>query len=1073
MLSDLTKLRGAMGGGEEDQQQQQHTPIEANDTLQSRAYARVLHLLSEGPVSGLVNGYSSIYFNGTPLFSSDGSLNFQGTNVLFNAGHPHLVQNYFPGFAEVESEINVETEVTLATPVVRTITNLDADAVRVRVAVPGLQTTDTTTGDINGASIPLVVELKRFGGSWAQVISETISGKTSARYEKQYRVQLVGTGPWDIRVRRTNTESSSQFVSDRLFFSAFTELVEEKLTYPHSAICGVTFESTQFRQPPTLGFELRGKLVLVPNNYNPETRVYSGIWNGTLVQAYSNNPAWCFYDLLSNNRYGIGDLINASAIDTAALYALGQYCDELVPDGNGGYEPRYTLNVYIQTQADAWKVLSNIMSICNGMIYGGDGGGVTVVADRPSDPVIQYSEANVIRADGGHYFEYSGSGRDARHNAAVVTWNDPANGYRQALEPYTDDEAVVAQGYRELQFAPFGCTSQGQALRAAKWSIATEQRETDTITFGVGLDSALVRPGNVFRVQDPKRTGKRFAGRLIGAQTTTLLAIDAPITIESGKTYEAAIMLATGALSDWVTVTNSAGATSSLSLAAALPATPAEHAIWMVQANDLSASLWRCLSLQEDGRGAFQVTGISHDPTKQTFVETGIQLPTPPTNTLFSPNAVTGLSLQEALVLGTGGAICQVTVTWNPIARANGYQYRWRRDSTAWVSWIHTTSTGFELVGALAGTYDVQVYATNLISNGQPASLSQYVAGLGALPADIPWFLVSGDVLSWGHVTDLDVIVGGGYEIRYQSGSNVNWGTASYLFSGILTSSPATIPFELSGVHTFLIKAVDSSGNYSRSPMTIVRGLGDPVLRNAVEVQDLRAQAWPGSIVGGTIISGNIDANNIAAWYRPDEATWYAGSAEDWYGNNFEALTYTTNTLTLAERKVGATIYLETDIVGDSVAVSFKAAGYEPWYRPESETWFAPDDEPWFGWGETDWQPIVAGQELLDAHYLFRVQTSATQVQGRISQFKCIIDYPDIIEYFEDLLVPNIGVRLPIQRAYLAIKNVQLTLQSNGTTARTVEYVDKEAIAGPLVRVFDSSHNMVGGAKVDARIVGY
>jgi hypothetical protein len=1067
-MMPFEKYKGRMGG---DEPEQPHTPVEANDTLQSRAYARMLHLVSEGPIRGFANGHRSIFFNDTPLYGSDGALNFQGVGVVANLGYPHGLQSYFPGFPGVETEIGVEVEVTLVAPVVRTVTQLDSDAVRVRVAIPGLQTTDRERGDINGYSLPLAIDYKPFGGGWINVITETISGKASARYEKEYRLQLSGAGPWDVRVRRLDAESESQFTSNRLVFSAYTALVDEKLTYPNRAVIGVTFDASQFRQTPTQSFELYGMLVQVPSNYDPLTRAYSGIWSGTFITAWTNNPAWCFYDMVTNNRYGLGDLVTPDAVDKAALYALGQYCDGLVPDGRGGFEPRYTLNCYLQTQGDAWQVLANIASACNAMIYGGDSGGITLVADRPQEPEMQYTEANVVNQDGA-FFEYSGSARDARHNTAIVGWNDPDDGHRQALESYRDDLSVVNEGYREMQFAPLGITSQGQAKRAAKWAIVTEQKQTDTVTFKVGLDSAYLRPGAVFRIQDPKRTAVRLGGRLQGLQTLSAVTLDKPILIEVGKTYQAAIMQADGSLSAMVNVTNGAGNVATLTLATPLAQMPLAGRIWLVQVSDLQPTQWRCVSMMMESDATFNVVGVQHNPQKYAEIESGIVLPAAPTNRPAFPASPRGFVLEESLVLGTGGPLAQVVVSWQSVARAWRYFWRYRRDASAWSAWAETAATSFELQGVLAGLYDVQVYAQNVLGASPIANFSQQVLGLGARPSDVQGFLVDASTLSWQMVGDLDVRYGGGYELRSFAGTFGSWDSAVPMFTGLLTSSPVTMPVTTPGVMTVMIKAVDSSGNYSVDPALVVLGLGDIAITNIVESTDYKALGFPGVLTDCAVTALDLLADDASELFWADDALpFWRGDTDLFWTGTYKAMEYQFS-YAVNTRDAGARLALNSAIKGDGVMLVYRKDTQGIFWGADGNNFWASDTNLFWP-GPSAWQVWPGTISVEPGQYDFKLSISNGPNRGEVSALTLILDVDDESESLGDVSIDAGGARLVLTKNYRSIKAVQLTLQAGAGTARTVEVLDKlvAGASGPLVQCFDTNHIGVS-AVIDAFVQG-
>ncbi|HXF66197.1 MAG TPA: phage tail protein, partial [Burkholderiales bacterium] len=364
--------KGGGGGG--------RTPQEAPDSLRSRAWARVIDVVSEGEIEGLVDGLKSIYLDDTPVINTDGSENFSGVTIATRTGTQ--AQDYVPGFAAAESEIAVATEVKAATPVVRSVSNTNLSAVRVTVSVPQLTYQDPSTGDISGTSVELAIDLQNAGGGWQEVRRDTISGKTTSRYQRSYRIELPAPGPWDIRVRRITPDSTQSNLQNKTFWDSYTEIIDAKLRYPNTALVALQVDSAQFNRIPRRGYDIRGLRVRVPVNYDPDTRSYSGIWDGTWKIAWTDNPAWCFYDLLTNERYGLGAYIDEVQVDKWALYEIARYCDELVPDGFGGTEPRFTCNLYLQTRQEAFTVLQQMAAIFRGMVWWSQGA-LTAVADKP------------------------------------------------------------------------------------------------------------------------------------------------------------------------------------------------------------------------------------------------------------------------------------------------------------------------------------------------------------------------------------------------------------------------------------------------------------------------------------------------------------------------------------------------------------------------------------------------------------------------------------------------------------------------------------------------------------------
>lgn len=502
--------KGGGGGGGS-------TPTEDPDSLRSRSLARIIDLIGEGEIEGFAdpsNRFRCIYLDGTPIENSDGSRNFKGVTVASRNGTQN--QSYVPGFPAAESEQAVGVKVTQSTPVVRTISSSIYDSVRVTISIPQLTKVNTKTGDTTGTSVRIAIDIQPSGGSWDQVKQDTISGKTTTKYLRSYNIKLTGSAPWNIRVRRITDDSTSTFLADETWFESYTQITSSKLRYPNSAYVAMVIDSQQFSNIPTRGYDMKLMRIRIPSNATVRadgSLTYSGIWDGTFQIAWSTNPAWVFYDLISMNRYGLGDYIAESQIDKWALYQIGQYCDELVPDGFGGTEPRFSCGLlYIQERADAFKVVNDLASIFRGMVYWA-GGQITPTQDSPSDPVALFTNANV---EGG-MFTYQGSSGKTRHTVALVGWNNPQNLYKSEPEYVEDAEGIALYGVTPASVAAVGCTSRGQAHRVGKWMLYTERYETETVSFRSGLSGAIVRPGEVINVADAARAGIRLGGRVVSA----------------------------------------------------------------------------------------------------------------------------------------------------------------------------------------------------------------------------------------------------------------------------------------------------------------------------------------------------------------------------------------------------------------------------------------------------------------------------------------------------------------------------------------------------------------------------
>lgn len=510
-----------------------HTPREAKDNLKSTQLLSVIDAISEGPIEGPVDGLKSVLLNSTPVLDSEGNTNISGVTVVFRAGEQE--QTPPEGFESSGSETVLGTEVKYDTPITRTITSANIDRLRFTFGVQALVET-TSKGDRNPSEVRLLVQIQRNGG-WVTEKDITIKGKTTSQYLASVVVGSLPPRPFNIRMRRMTPDSTTDQLQNKTLWSSYTEIIDVKQCYPNTALVGVQVDSEQFgSQQVSRNYHLRGRILQVPSNYNPQTRQYSGIWDGTFKPAYSNNPAWCLWDMLTHPRYGMGKRLGAADVDKWALYVIGQYCDQSVPDGFGGTEPRITCNAYLTTQRKAWDVLSDFCSAMRCMpVWNGQT--LTFVQDRPSDKVWTYNRSNVVMPDDGAPFRYSFSALKDRHNAVEVNWIDPNNGWETATELVEDTQAIARYGRNVTKMDAFGCTSRGQAHRAGLWLIKTELLETQTVDFSVGAEGLRHVPGDVIEICDDDYAGISIGGRVLAVNSQTrTLTLDREITLPSSGT---------------------------------------------------------------------------------------------------------------------------------------------------------------------------------------------------------------------------------------------------------------------------------------------------------------------------------------------------------------------------------------------------------------------------------------------------------------------------------------------------------------------------------------------------------
>ncbi|MDN7419512.1 host specificity protein J [Burkholderia dolosa] len=700
--SGLKRISGAKGGGGGG------GGGESPDSLHSVARAKVLDIISEGPILGLAKGMQSVYLDGTPIQNADGSVNFQNYSVDVRTGT--LDQDFMPGFPAVERESAVGVALTSDAPWVRQVQNTQLTAVRIRFGVPALQKSDPSAG-VFGYRIEYAIDLSVDGGSYAEVLRAAFDGKTTSLYERSHRIELPrATTGWLVRVRRITPNAHSSLIADTVNIEAITEIIDRKLRYPATALIGMTFDARSFSQVPVRSYGVRGLIIRVPSNYDPDTRTYSGAWDGTFKPAWTNNPAWVFYDLLLNERYGLGKTVDASMIDKWGLYEIARYCDVMVSDGRGGVEPRFTCNCVIQSSADAFKVLQDIAGVFRGIAYWGPGA-VVASADMPSDPVYVYTAANVI--DGA--FRYVGSERKTRYTVALVSYNDPANQYKQAVEYVPDDDGIARYGVVKTQITAFGCTSQAQAHRVGQWILLTSRYESGTVSFRVGLDGVLVGPGQVIAIADPRKAGRRIGGRILAAAGAVVTLDKAP-TVTVGDRFTA--ILPSGVAQSRA-VKSIDGDT--LTLVERFDADPVPGAVWMIEGSDVAAQLYRVISVQEsddDGRIEYTITATMHEPGKYAAIDDGAQIQQRPVTvvppSVQSPPA--NVRITSYSVIDQGISKTTMVIAWDAADKAVSYLAEWRKDNGDWVSMAPTGGLQVEVPGIYQGRYVARVRAQNVMN---------------------------------------------------------------------------------------------------------------------------------------------------------------------------------------------------------------------------------------------------------------------------------------------------------------------------------------------------------------------
>ncbi|SAD76236.1 Phage-related protein%2C tail component [Enterobacter hormaechei] len=742
------KITGRKGGSSSSR-----TPTEQPDDLQSVAKAKILVALGEGEFAGQLTG-KDIYLDGTALENADGSQNFSGVTWEFRAGTQ--AQKYIQGIPGTENEISVGTEVTSATAWTRTFTNTQLSAVRLRLKWPSLFKQEDD-GDLVGYSVNYAIDLQTDGGTWQTVLNTSVTGKTTSGYERSHRIDLPQAGStWTIRLRKITADANSAKIGDTMTLQSFTEVIDAKLRYPNTALLYIEFDSSQFNGSiPQISCEPRGRVIRVPDTYDPETRSYSGTWTGAFKWAWTDNPAWIFYDLVVSDRFGLGHRLTAANIDKWTLYQVAQYCDQMVPDGKGGdgTEPRYTCNVYIQDRNDAYTVLRDFAAIFRGMTYWG-GDQIVALADMPRDVDYSYTRANVV----GGRFTYSSSTTKTRYTTALVSWSDPGNAYADAMEPVFEQALVARYGFNQLEMTAIGCTRQSEANRKGRWGILTNNKDR-VVSFDVGLDGNIPQPGYIIAVADELLSGKVMGGR-ISAVNGRVIKLDRVadaaagdrliLNLPSGASQSRTIQAVNG---ESVTVTT------------AYSETPQAEAVWVVESNELYAQQYRVVSVADNDDGTFTITGAWHDPDKYARIDTGAIIDQRPVSVIppgnQSPPA--NIVISSFSVVQQNISVETMRVSWDQAQNAIAYEAQWRRNDGNWVNVPRSSTTSFDVPGIYAGRYLVRVRAINAaeISSGWGYSEEKTLTGKVGNPPKPVGFIASDNVvfgieLSWGFPANTD-----------------------------------------------------------------------------------------------------------------------------------------------------------------------------------------------------------------------------------------------------------------------------------------------------------------------------
>ena len=747
-MATSTPIRGRKGGSSSSR-----TPTEQPDDLQSVAKAKILVALGEGEFAGQLTA-KDIYLDGTPLENADGTQNFSGVAWEFRPGTQ--AQKYIQGIPGTENEISVGTEVSSTTGWTHTFTNTQLSAVRLRLKWASLFKQEDD-GDLVGYSINYAIDLQTDGGTWQTVLNTSVTGKTTSGYERSHRIDLPQAGStWTVRLRKLTADANSAKIGDTMTLQSYTEVIDAKLRYPNTALLYIEFDSSQFNGSiPQISCEPRGRVIRVPDTYDPETRTYSGTWLGTFKWAWTDNPAWIFYDLVVSDRFGLGNRLTAANIDKWTLYQVAQYCDQPVPDGKGGSgtEPRYTCNVYVQERNDAYTVLRDFAAIFRGMTYWG-GDQIVALADMPRDVDYSYTRANVVNGR----FTYSGSTTKTRYTTALVSWSDPGNAYADAMEAVFEQDLVSRFGTNQLEMTAIGCTRQSEANRKGRWGILTNNKDR-IVSFDVGLDGNIPQPGHIIAVADELLSGKVMGGR-ISAVNGRVITLDRDSAAAAGSRLM--VNLPSGA-SQSRTIQSVNGR--AITVTTAYSETPAVESVWIVESEELYAQQYRVISVADNNDGTFSISGALHDPDKYARIDTGAIIDQRPISVIppgnQSPPA--NIVINSFSVVQQNVNVQTMRVSWDQAKNAIAYEAQWRRNDGNWVNVPRSSTTSFDVPGIYAGRYLVRVRAINAaeISSGWGYSEEKTLTGKDGNPPKPVGFIASENVvfgieLNWGFPANTD-----------------------------------------------------------------------------------------------------------------------------------------------------------------------------------------------------------------------------------------------------------------------------------------------------------------------------
>lgn len=1033
-MSGVQLISGAGGGGG-GKSGSSGAGVEAPNTLRSVSTIRIIDVISEGPIGGLVNGEESFYIDETPLKDSGGNYSFEGVKVWGRNGLPD--QPHVSGFPAVESEEAVGVLITKDSPegtgsgdgsVVRQVSNPLVDAVRIKIRLQGL-TFQKSSGELIGNFVDLAIDVQPFGDVYTEVVNTTIRGKCTSPYERAYRVALPeGGAPWNIRVRRLSSDPVSATNINRIFFGSYTELIDAKLTYPNTAYAAIAADAQAFGgQVPSRKFHVYGIICSVPSNYDPLTREYDGIWDGSFIQEWTDNPAWIVHEMLTNDRWGLGEFIDLSQVDAAKLYQIGQYCDELVDDAEGGQEPRWRFNGVIEGKVDAIKAITTFAATFRGAPYWSSGS-ISFAHDAPADPIKIITPANTV--DG--HFVYSGSALKTRPTVVRVTFNDPTNLDKPKIAVVELADKMARYGKRQVDMTAIGCRSKGQAIRTGRWALETNWSETDVCKWSASFDQIDFMPGDICQIHDPMfvATGDGYGGRLKAATLTTL-TLDRQVDMNSG-TWEVAVMLPDGSLEERA-LTNPPETTDTLNLASALSDTPVVGAMFGLTSNLIGPRLFRILGIEEKPADAdkqetniFAITATQHDPAKYARIEGGIVPETPPytnipTGPLLKP---VNISHSEYLYQPAASVLSAATFSWEAPAdpRVDRFEAEIKAPGGEWDYLGITSQLSLVVAPTEDGAYEFRVRSLWQNIRSPWATYSVTLNAMNQPPQNVQNFRIQivGAVatLTWDGVPDLNL---DHYRIKYSAAtSGASWGASTDLLSqvdGRLANVPA-----LPG--TYLIKAVTvpaegfTAGKESAAPAILVSTI------NGVEGLNAVVTSQQDATFSGTKSDCEVDTGALVISEETTDVL-YASAIYEFDAPVDLGAVYTSR-LSLDLEASGqnkSNVMANWPVLAELQSLS--GADPSSWdLIVEMQT---TDDDPGGSPTWSDWSRLTVSDHTARG-FKFRATLIGTppSITPRVSKLRVIVDMPDRLAAGKNIVVPVDGSTITYAPAFKFIAGLSI-----------------------------------------------